>query len=69
MPSQRLATHRKLQKLVVARVATVVDCDINLDPFGCAGKRGQKLPRLIFGDIRAEFFPAEHFVKLCHDRQ
>ena len=64
----RPTTHSKLQKLVVARVATVVDRDTNLDPFGCAGKRGQKLPRLIFGDVRAEFFPAEHFVKFCHDR-
>ena len=64
----RFATHCKFQKLVIARVATVVDPDINLPPFGCAGKRGQKQPHLILGDVRAEFFTVEHFVKLCQDR-
>lgn len=60
----RLATHRKFQKLVVAGVAAVADGNINLDPLGCAGQQCKKLPCFLLGDIRAEFVPAEHFVKL-----
>ena len=28
-------------------------------------EEGLGVPRLIFGDVRAEFFPAEHFVEFC----
>jgi len=64
----RPATHRELKELVIAGVATVPDSNINLDPLGCPGKHGGKLPRFIFGDIGTEFVPGEHLTKFCHDR-
>ena len=65
----RLAIHRELQKLVIAGVATIANSDINLDPSACPSKDGKKLPRIIFCEVRPEFFPGKHLVKFCHDRQ
>ena len=62
------ATHGKLKELVIAGVAAVADLNINLDPLGCPGKHGEKLPRFIFGDVGTELVPGEHLTKFCHDR-
>ena len=65
----RLATHCKFEKLVVAGVVTVADADFNLDPLGCTCQESKKLPCFLLSDVRAEFIPAEHFVKLYQNRQ
>lgn len=65
---RRLAAYGELKELVITGVATVANSNINLDPFGCPGEHGEKLPRFIFGDIGTEFVPGKDFVKFCQDR-